>query len=94
MKLKLEDMDILLFDFTVECYLSFRNYPKHYEEDKKVILNIAHKMISSNFHSTNPAENIHREILEELGLFITPTIYKQMYNGWIRISKLMAARNN
>jgi len=94
MKLKLEDLDILLFDFATECYFSFRNYPKHYEEDKKAILKIAHKMISPNFSSTNPGMTIQRKIREELGLNIPLSTCKQINDGWIRISKLMTAWND
>lgn len=88
MDLTAGDIDILLVDFVIECCPVLNDCSRSWAEDRKIILVLAHKMISLNFYSTDPGMTINSEMYSKLGMNVALTTCKHIHEGWMRISKL------
>lgn len=81
------DLDILWWDWAFFCCPSFVDC-LDYEEDKKIVIELANNMVSPNFFSTDPEMTMHCTFMGELGIMVTPSICKKIRDGWLRIYRL------
>jgi hypothetical protein len=81
------DLDILWSDWAFHCCPSFVGC-LGYEEDRKIIVELARKITNPNFFSTDLNMTMHSTFMGELGIMVTPVVCKQIRDGWLRIAKL------